>query len=328
MKAARFAKFGPPEVIQTLDIPTPVPKDDQVLLKVFSASINPLDWHLLRGIPFAGRVMMGFLKPKEGWLGADIAGRVEAVGKNVTQFKPGDEAFGTCRGSLAEYACPFERALAKMPSQLTFQQAASLPVAALTALQALRDRAKVQPGQNVLINGASGGVGTFAVQIAKSFGAEVTGVCSSRNANLVLSLGASQVIDYTHQDFTSSSQKFDVIIDNIANRSLLECRRALNPKGKYVLLGGGGPDNRGLLGPGLSRAITSALLSLFISQQMSFFIAKLNNRDLLVLCDLVAAGKLKPVIDRTYRLSEIRDALRYLEAGHARGKVVITIASD
>lgn len=328
MKAATFARFGPPEVVQIADAEKPVPKDDQVLLKVRAAALNPLDWHLLRGLPYVGRISMGLFKPKGAWLGADIAGQIEAVGKSVTRFKPGDEVFGTCRGSFTEFACPFERALVKKPAQLTFEQAASLPIAAITALQALRDRAKVQPGQKVLINGASGGVGTFAVQIARSFGAEVTGVCSSRNVDLVRSLGASQVIDYTRQDFTNGSQKFDVILDNVANRTLSECRRALNQRGKYVLVGGGGADDQGLLGPGLSRAVTSAILSLFVSQHLSFFMAKLNNNDLLVLCELVSAGKLKPVIDRCYRLSEIRDALRYLEAGHARGKVIITMDSD
>lgn len=327
MKVATFVKFGPPEVVQIVDIATPVPKDDQVLLKVRAASLNPLDWHFLRGTPYAGRISMGLFKPKGAWIGADIAGKVEATGKNVTQFKPGDEVFGTCRGSFAEYACPFERAIVKKPSQLTFAQAASLPLAGITALQALRDRAKIQAGQKVLVNGASGGVGTFAVQIARSFGAEVTGVCSSRNADLVRSLGASHVIDYTRQDFTNSPQKFDVILDNVANRSLSECRRALNPTGKYVLVGGGGPNDQGLLGPGLSRAITSAILSRFVSQHLSFFMAKLDNKDLLVLRELVAAGKIKPVIDRSYRLNEIRDALRYLEAGHARGKVIITMDS-
>lgn len=328
MKAATFAKFGPPEVVHIADVAKPVPKDDQVLLKVRAAALNPLDWHMLRGLPYAGRIAMGLFKPKSAWLGADIAGQIEAVGKSVTQFKPGDEVFGTCRGSFAEFACPFERALVKKPDQLNFEQATSMPIAALTALQALRDRARLQPGQKILINGASGGVGTFAVQIAKSFGAEVTGVCSSRNLDLVRSLGASQVIDYTRQDFTSGSQKYDVFLDNVANHSVSKCRCALTPTGSYVLVGGGGLTDGKFLGPGLSGAFTSAILTRFVSQHLSFYLAKLNNNDLLTLCDLVAAGKLNPVIDRCYRLSEIREALRYLEAGHARGKIIISMDSN
>jgi NADPH:quinone reductase-like Zn-dependent oxidoreductase len=268
---------------------------------------------------------VGLLKPTDTRLGVDYAGTVEAVGKNVTQFKPGDEVFGGKTGAFAEYVCALaDRAVVLKPANITFEQAASVPIAGITALQGLRDMGKIQPGQKVLINGASGGVGTFAVQIAKSFGADVTGVCSTRNIDLVRSIGADHVIDYTKEDFTKSGQRYDVVLDNVGTQPLLGFTRVLNPKGKYVLIGGGGPNDAGWIGP-LARPIKAMVLSPFVSQQMGMMFADLNKKDLTVLADLMQAGKVTPVIDRTYPLSQVSDAIRYLEQGHARGKVVITL---
>jgi NADPH:quinone reductase-like Zn-dependent oxidoreductase len=251
---------------------------------------------------------------------------VEAVGKNVTKFKPGDEVFGGRTGAFAEYVCVREpRAVALKPANITFEQAASVPIAAITALQGVRDQGKVQPGQKVLINGASGGVGTFAVQIAKSVGADVTGVCSTRNLEMVRSLGADHVIDYTKEDFTKGDQRYDVILDNVANRSLSECRRVLNPDGRYVLIGGGGANEGRWLGPGLTQAVKAMVLSKFVSQKMGMMMGELNQKDLTALADLMQSGKVTPVIDRTYKLSELPQAIQYLEQGHARGKVVIAV---
>jgi NADPH:quinone reductase-like Zn-dependent oxidoreductase len=329
MKAIVYHNYGSPDVLRLEEIEKPVPNDNQLLVRVRAASVNPLDWHYMEGTPYFIRLLdSGLLKPKEPRLGVDYAGTVEAVGKNVTQFKPGDEVFGGRTGALAEYVCVLEeRAVVLKPASVTFEQAASVPIAGITALQALRDKGKVQPGQTVLINGASGGVGTFAVQIAKSFGADVTGVCSTRNVDLVRSIGADRVIDYTKEDFTKSGQRYDVILDNVGNHSLLECRRALNPKGKYVLIGGGGRNDQGLLGP-LVNPIKALVLSPFVSQEMGMVLAELNKKDLAILGDLMQAGKVKPVIDRTYTLSQLPDAMRYLEEGHARGKVVITVADN
>jgi NADPH:quinone reductase-like Zn-dependent oxidoreductase len=251
---------------------------------------------------------------------------VEAVGKNVTRFKPGDEVFGGRTGSFADYVCVREaRAVALKPANITFEQAASVPIAAITALQGLRDKGKVKSGQKVLINGASGGVGTFAVQIAKSMGADVTGVCSTRNLDMVRSLGADHVIDYTKEDFTKGDQRYDVILDNVANRSLSECRRVLNPDGKYVLIGGGGVKESRWLGPGFTHAFKAMVLSKFVSQKMGMMLAELNQKDLTALADLMQSGKIIPVIDRTYKLSELPQAIQYLEQGHARGKVIIAV---
>jgi len=250
---------------------------------------------------------------------------VEAVGKNVTNFKPGDEVFGGRGGAFAEYVCPrANRAVALKPANVTFEQAASVNIAGITALQAVRDKGKVQPGQKVLINGASGGVGTFAVQIAKSFGADVTGVCSARNADLVRSLGADHVIDYAKEDFTKSAERYDVMLDNVGNHSLSECRGVLTPNGKYVLIGGGGANEQGLLG-GLGKALWAMVFSKFVDQQMGMMMADANGKDLTVLADMMQSGKLKPVIDRTYKLDQVPDAIRYLEEGHARGKVIIAV---
>src|SRR6266542_3590032 len=308
------------------NIEKPVPNDDQVLVRVHAASVNPYDWHFIEGTPKIIRLMgVGLRKPKDTRVGVDFAGTVEAVGKNVTNFKPGDEVFGGRGGAFAEYVCPrATRAVALKPANLTFEQAASVNIAGITALQALRDRGKVQPGQKVLINGASGGVGTFAVQIAKSLGADVTGVCSTRNVDLVKSLGADHVIDYTKEDFTKSAERYDVMLDNVGNRTLSECKSVLTPKGKYVLIGGGGASEQGLLG-GLGKALWAMLFSKFVNQQMGMMMADPSQKDLTILADMMQSGKLKPVIDRTYKLAEVPQAIQYLEQGHARGKVVITV---
>src|SRR5213594_3190840 len=301
------------------NIEKPVPNDDQVLVRVHAASVNPYDWHFIEGTPKIIRLMgVGLRKPKDTRVGVDFAGTVEAVGKNVTNFKPGDDVFGGKGGAFAEYVCPrATRAVALKPANITVEQAASVNIAGITALQALRDKGKVQPGQKVLINGASGGVGTFAVQIAKSFGADVTGVCSTRNVDLVKSLGADHVIDYTKEDFTKSAERYDVMLDNVGNRTLSECKSVLTPKGKYVLIGGGGASEQGLLG-GLGKALWAMLFSKFVNQQMGMMMADPSQKDLTILADMMQSGKLKPVIDRTYKLAEVPQAIQYLEQGHAR----------
>jgi NADPH:quinone reductase-like Zn-dependent oxidoreductase len=322
MKAIVYCDYGSPDVLKLEDIEKPTPADDEVLIRVRAASVNPLDWHYMRGTPYFMRMQAGLRKPKVIRLGVDFAGTVEAVGKNVKQFKPGDEVFGARTGAFAEYVSVREnRAVVQKPANLTFEQAASIPIAAITALQALRDTGKIQPGQKVLINGASGGVGTFAVQIAKSFGAEVTGVCSTRNVDMVRSIGADHVIDYTKEDFTKSGHHYDLMLDNVGNHSLAECTDVLNPKGKYVMVGG----QTGRWIDPLPRALYTKVLSRFVSQDMGMFLAQLNKEDLTLLGDLMQAGKVTSVIDRRYKLSEVPAALRYLEAGHARGKVVITL---
>jgi len=325
MKAITYCNYGLGN-LKLEDVEKPVPNDDQVLVKVRAASVNPYDWHFVEGTPKIMRMMgVGLRKPKDTRLGVDFAGTVEAVGKNVTQFKPGDDVFGGKGGAFAEYVCRrAEGAVALKPANITFEQAASVNIAGITALQGLRDKGKVQPGQKVLINGASGGVGTFAVQIAKSYGADVTGVCSTRNLELVRSLGADHVIDYTKENFAKSEQRYDVILDNVPNHSLSECRRILTPKGKYVMIGGGGPNEGRWIGP-FGRVIHTLLLSPFISQQMGMMMADANQKDLTVLADMMQSGKVKPVIDRTYKLSEVPQAIRYLEEGHARGKVIISV---
>src|SRR2546430_647482 len=325
MKAIVYCDYGLPN-LKLQDVEKPVPNDDQLLVRVRAASVNPYDWHFVEGTPKIMRVLgVGFRKPKDTRLGVDFAGTVEAVGKNVTQFKPGDEVFGGRGGAFAEYVCPrATRAVALKPASLTFEQAASVNIAGVTALQALRDKGKVEPGQKVLINGASGGVGTFAVQIAKSFGADVTGVCSTRNVDLVRSLGADHVIDYTKEDFARGEQRYDVILDNVPNHSLSECRRILTPNGKYVMIGGGGPNDNRWVGP-FGRVIKTMVLSPFTRQKMGMMMADANGKDLTILADMMQSGKLKPVIDRTYKLNEVPAAIAYLEEGHARGKVVITV---
>src|SRR6184192_2604223 len=328
MKAIVYCDYGLAN-LKLEEIEKPVPDDDQILVRVRAASVNPYDWHFIEGTPKIMRAMgVGLRKPKDTRVGVDFAGTVEAVGKNpeaAGQFKPGDEVFGGKGGAFADYVCPRAgRAVALKPANITFEQAAAVNIAGITALQALRDKGKVQSGQKVLINGASGGVGTFAVQIAKSLGADVTGVSSTPNVDIVRSSGADHVIDYTKEDFTKTGQRYDVILDNVGNQPLLSFRRVLIPKGKYVMIGGGGPNDQGLIGP-LFRPIKAMLLSPFVSQEMGMFMADTNQRDLAVLADLMQSGKVKPVIDRTYKLSEVPAAIAYLEQGHARGKVVITV---
>jgi NADPH:quinone reductase-like Zn-dependent oxidoreductase len=310
------------------NVEKPSPADDQILVKVHAVAVNPYDWHFVEGTPYVMRAIagVGLRKPKDIRLGVDFAGTVEAVGKNVTQFKPGDEVFGGRDGAFAEYVCRRAvGAVAPKPAGLTFEQAASINIAGITALQGVRDKGKVQSGQKVLINGASGGVGTFAVQIAKSFGAEVTGVCSTRNLEMVRSLGADHVIDYTKEDFTKGDQHYDVILDNVGNHSLSEYRRLLTQDGTYVLIGGGSANEQGFLG-GLGKALNAAVYSRFVKQKMGMMMAEPSTKDLTLLADMMQSGKIKPVIDRTYKsLSEIPEAIRYVEEGHARGKVVITV---
>jgi NADPH:quinone reductase-like Zn-dependent oxidoreductase len=325
MKAIVCNQYGSPERLELQEIDKPAVDADRVLVRVRAASVNPLDCHNLKG-GIVVRLTAGLRRPKQSVPGVDVAGVVEAVGENVTGFRPGDEIFGTCGGVLAEYVRGGKNFVPK-PSGLTFEQAAAMPVAGITALQGLRDKGQLQPGQKVLINGAAGGVGTFAVQIAKAFGGEVTGVCSTRNVDMVRSLGADHIIDYTQEDFARSGQRYDVVLDLVGNRSLSNYRRVLQPKGILVLSGGGherGHGGRGMLGP-LALIGRGLLLSRFVSQSIVFFIAKINKEDLLVLKELIEAGKVTPVIDRTYPLSESPEAIRYLEAGHARGKVVITV---
>ena len=323
MKAIVHCEYGSPDVLKLEDVEKPTPADNQVLVRVRAASLNPLD--LTRG-PWFVRPILGMRKPKYTRLGVDYAGTVEAVGKSVTQFKPGDEVFGGKKGALAEYGCVLpDRAIALKPANMTFEQAAAVPVAAITALQGLRDKGKIQPGQKVLINGASGGVGTFAVQIAKSFGTEVTGVCSTRNLDMVRSIGADHVIDYTKEDFTKGDQRYDLIFDLVGNHSFSERRRVLNPNGICVMAGLGGAGLHEGMFSRLAGELNAYVRSLFVSEKFITYIAKLNQDDLTILRDLMQGGKITPVIDRTYKLSETPDALRYLETGHARGKVVIAL---
>ena len=326
MKAVVYCDYGITN-LRLQEIEKPNPTDDQVLVRVHAASLNPLDGHFVRGMLLARLMGGGLRKPKDTRLGVDYAGTVEAVGKNVTNFKPGDEVFGGRTGSLAQYVCArADRAIALKPANMTFEQAGSVAVAAITALQGLRDKGHVQAGQKVLINGASGGVGTFAVQIAKSLGAEVTGVCSTRNLDLVRSIGADHVIDYTKEDFTKSGQRYDVIFDNVQNHTFSERRRVLTPNGICVLAGLGGAGWHEDTWTHLVRSFTTPLMSKFTSQKFSFYISQLNHNDLAWLGDRMQSGKVTPVIDRNYKsLNDVRDALAYLEQGHAHGKVVISV---
>src|SRR5881398_663258 len=326
MKAVVYCNYGVPN-LKFQEIEKPTPADDQLLVRVRAASVNPLDWHFIEGTPYFMRVMgVGLRKPKDTRLGVDFAGTVEAVGKNVTKFKPGDEVFGGRTGAFAEYVCVREsRAVALKPANITFDQAASVPIAAITALQGVRDKGKVQAGQKVLINGASGGVGTFAVQIAKSYGAEVTGVCSTKNLDMVRSLGANHVIDYTKEDFTKGEQRYDLIFDLVGNHSFSERRRILNPNGICVMAGIGGAGWHEGFASRLLGELSGYLRSRFTRQKFIAYIAQFNKADMSILADLIQSGKITPVIDRTYKLSEVASALRYLETGHARGKVVISL---
>jgi len=329
MKAIVCTKYGPPDVLELTVVEKPTPKDDEVLLKVHAASVNPADWHLVGGKPYIARLQLGLRKPKDRVLGCDVAGQVEAVGKNVTMLRPGDEVFGSPFmhgfGAFAECVCVPEDLLAPKPATLSFDHAAAVPLAASTALQGLRDHGRIGPGHKVLVVGASGGVGTFAVQIAKSFDAEVTGVCSTRNLDMVRSLDADHVIDYTQEDFTRSGQKYDLIFQLAGTRSPSDCRRALTSKGTLVL--SSGESNGRWIGP-VDRIIKALVLSPFVSQKLASFTVKPNKEDLQFLKQLIEAGKLTPVIDRTYSLSETPEASRYLENGHARGKVVITVPGE
>jgi len=327
MKAVRYHRYGGPDVLELQEVAMPAAGDGELLVRVRAASVNPLDWHFMRGAPYLVRMMAGLSRPKPSAsrLGADMAGTVEAVGQNVTGFQPGDEVFGGLeeRGTLAEYiSVRADAVVLQKPAGLTFEQAAAVPVAAFTALQALRDKGRVQPGQKVLVNGASGGVGTFAVQIAKALGAEVTGVCSTGNVGMVASIGADHVVDYTREDFTRAERRYDLLIDIAGNRSLAETRRVLAPKGALVVVGG--PNKGRWIGP-FGRTIRMLLQSPAVSQRMVSFLAHQNRDDLAVLRELLDAGKVTPVIDRAYRLNQVAEAVRYLETGHARGKVVITV---
>ena len=320
MKAIVYTKYGSPDVLELKEVEKPTPKENEVLIKVRAASVNPLDWHYLRGKPLFMRLMgAGLLKPKNKILGVDIAGRVETVGRNVKQLQPGDEVFGGGEflGGFAEYVCVSENKLALKPANITFEEAAAVPIAAVTALQGLRDKGQIQQGQKVLINGAGGGVGTFAVQIAKSFGAEVTGVCSTSKVEIVRSIGADRVIDYTQEDFTKNGQRYNLIIDAAAYRSILDQKRALSPKGIYVMVGGS-----------MARMFQVLFLRPWISmtgsKKIGVMLANINKKDLVFMKELLEAGKVVPVIDRRYPLSEVAEAIRYLEEGHARGKVIIT----
>ncbi len=321
MKAIIHERYGRPDVLELREVDIPVVEDDQVLVRVHAASVNPVEWYGVTG-PYFARIGNGLRKPKDTTVGGDLAGRVEAVGSEVKGLQPGDEVFGTSGSSWAEYTCAREARLARKPANVSFEEAAAVPVAALTALQALRDKGKVQPGQRVLINGASGGVGTFAVQLAKSFGADVTAVCSTRNVEQARSLGADRVIDYTQEDFTKGEGRYDLMLDIAGSRSFLACRRVLTPEATFVLVGGK-MTYRGL-GP-LPHIAGTILKSKRRSQAVTFFMAKINTEDLEFLGELLEAGTVKSVIDRRYELSQAPDALRYLGEGHARGKVVITV---
>ena len=323
MKAIVYHRYGSPEVLKCEEIEKPSAGDDDVLIRVRAAAVNPLDWHFMRGEPYMIRIMTGARKPEKGRLGVDLSGQVEAVGRKVTQFRPGDEVFGLSPGACAEYVCAREQSVAVKPANLTFEQAAAMPTAAITALKALRDKGRIQPGYKVLINGAAGGVGTFAVPIAKSFGATVTGVCSTRNVDLVRSIGAEHVIDYTREDFTTGSQRYDLIFDCVSNHSLSACRRVMSAEGTYIMVGGTGGSWFGPLAPGLK----AFLLSRFVSQNLVMFLSREKKEDLVAVKELAENKTFTPVIDRTYTLNEAPEAVRYLEEGHARGKVVIAIAT-
>jgi NADPH:quinone reductase-like Zn-dependent oxidoreductase len=323
MKAIVYDRYGPPEVLRHEDIEMPAPAVDQVLIQVRASSVNPYDWHFIRGTPSLIRLFTGLRAPKSRRLGADVAGVVAAIGRNVTSFKVGDAVFGTAKGAFAEYVCASPSTLALKPDNLTWEQAATAPIAGITALQGLRDKCGDLASQQVLINGASGGVGTFALQIAKSFGAHVTAVCSTRNIGLVRSFGADNIIDYTREDLLHCDLRFDVLFDLVGNLPLQSCLRVLQPRGIYIGCGGGSPDRRS--SEMLTAMLQSLLLRPFTSRKMPGLLARVNTADLNVLADLMRSGKVTPVLDRTYPLRETASAIRYIEQGHARGKVAITV---
>jgi NADPH:quinone reductase-like Zn-dependent oxidoreductase len=325
MKAIVYHNYGAPrDVLAVEETEKPTPGEDEVLVKVRAAAANPMDYHLMSGM-YVLRPMTGFRRPKRTRPGVDFAGEVEAVGKNVRLFKPGDAVFGVARGAFAEYVCALENRLALKPANATFEQAAAIPVAGSTALQALRDKGRIQPGQKVLINGAAGGVGTFAVQIAKSFGAEVTGVCSTRNLELVRSIGADHAIDYTSEDFTRSNERYDVMLDCVGNRSVSACLGVLAPKGTFI---GAGLMSGGSLIGSILHLLNVLVFSRFARQNVVFVSGRISTEDLTVLKELIEANKVKPTIDRRYLLSEVPQAIQYLKEGHARGKVVITVEAN
>jgi NADPH:quinone reductase-like Zn-dependent oxidoreductase len=325
MQAVLRCDYGTADVLRLVEVETPVPGPGEILVKVRAAGINPLDWHEMRGTPYIMRLGSGLRRPQDLRLGVDFAGTVEAVGAGVMRFKVGDAVFGGRSGALAQYLVVREdRAVALMPANLGIEQAAGIAIAGTTALQALRDAGRLRAGEKLLINGASGGVGSFAVQIAKSMGAEVTGVSSARNHELVRSLGADHLIDYRTRDYAAGDPRYDVILDNVGNRSLSDNRRVLAPDGRYVLVGGGGPDAGNWIGP-LARPLQALLLSPFVSQDIGMFLARLSSEDMQALAGLVASGAVTPVIDRRYPLADAADAIRYLEEGRARGKVIVTM---
>jgi len=327
MKGIAYRCYGSPDVLKVEDMEKPVAADDQILVKVHAASINPLDWHYVHGTPYIMRLASGIGAPNDPRVGVDYAGTVEAVGKTVTRFHPGDEVFGGRNGALAEYVTVREsKNIVAKPSNVSFEQAAGVGIAGITALQALRDTGHLQAGQKVLINGASGGVGTFAVQIAKALGAEVTGVCSTRNLDLVRGIGADHVLDYTKEDFTRRAERYDLILDLVGNLALLDAEQTLTPAGRIVVIGGGGPEGKWikpLMGP-----IKAQVLKPFVHHEMRFMLAELTPADLNFLGELMRSGKLTPVVDRSYPMNETREAMHYLEQGHARGKVVIRMVDD
>ena len=322
MKAAVHDRYG---ALEVREVDEPLPADDEVLVRVRASSVNPADWYFLMGRPYVARIQVGLRKPKDNRLGTDFAGTVESVGKDVTRFRPGDEVFGGRTGAFAEYVTvPEDRAVVQKPANVTFEQAGAVAIAAITALQGLRDKGRVQPGQRVLVNGASGGVGTFAVQIAKTLGAEVTGVCSTRNVDLVRSLGADHVVDYTREDFTRSDRRYDVLFDVAGSRSWSECRRVLAPQAILVIVGA--PKGGSLIGP-LRHILALRMAATGSGRKAAFFVAKIVKADLEVMRELLETGKVTPAIDRSYELNEIADALRYLGEGHAQAKVVVAMSS-
>ena len=320
MKAVIYKSYGPPDVLMIEDVEKPTPKDNEVLVKVYASSVNPVEWYTMTGL-FLARIGNGLFKPKDTRLGTDYAGVIEVVGKNVTDFKPGDEVYGGRSGAFAEYVC-VQKAITHKPANVTFEQAGGVAIAALTALQGLRDHGQLQAGQKVLINGASGGVGTFAVQIAKALGAEVTGVCSPHNVELIRSLGADHVIDYTKEDFTRKGKSYDLLLDIAGSRSWSECKRVLNPKANLVIVGG--PKTNRWIGP-LGHVIKLRLGALRASQKVLFFVASFKREDFICLNEMFERGQIKTVVDRVYPLGEISEAMRYLGTGHAKGKIVVTL---
>ena len=321
MKAIVQDRYGSPDVLELKEVDKPVAEDDEALVRVRAAGVSISDWHLMRGIPYVMRLAVGLSKPRHEVPGFDMAGEVEAVGRNAKRLRPGDQVFGWCNGAFAEFACGAEDHLLAKPPDLTFEQAAAVGDSAFTALNAVRDQGKVQPGQRVLVNGASGGVGTYAVQIAKAFGADVTGVCGTASLDLVRAIGADEVIDHTHEDFSQGGERYDVMLDLVGNRPLSGCRRTLTPRGTYVLVGVGDMGRWF----GLGRQVKTLALSAFVRQRMRVFVATRNSEDLAALKELVMAGEVTPVIDRRFELSEVPEALRHQGEGHPHGKIVVAV---